>query len=140
MGNVDSLVLVFGARVDKEAGQHTIAELVLGEHAAHRLVQHSAGVFLQLVLERDRVDTARETAEAMVDLVMALVAGDIDTVGIDEDHEVAAIDVGSIVYFALAGKDSRKLGREAAQNLALRIVEVVFAIDGFLRHRFRQIQ
>ena len=66
---------------------------------------------------------------AVVELVVELVAGDRDLLRVDDDDEVAGVDVRRELRLALAAQPVGDLGREPAEGLALGVDEVPLARD-----------
>src|SRR5436190_23784661 len=58
---------------------------------------------------------------AVVALLLALLAGDGDLLGVDDDHEVAHVAVRRVLGLALAAQHVGDLGGEAAERLAGRV-------------------
>src|SRR5215210_1491434 len=61
---------------------------------------------------------------AIVDLVVQLLAGHRDLLGIDDDDEIACVDVRRELRLALAAERVRDAGRETAERLSLSVHEV----------------
>jgi hypothetical protein len=58
---------------------------------------------------------------AVVTLLLALLAGDRDLLGVDHDHEVAHVAVRRVLGLALAAQRVGDLSGEAAESLAGRV-------------------
>jgi hypothetical protein len=56
---------------------------------------------------------------AVVHLLLALLPGHRDLLGVDDDDEVARVDVRRVRRLALAAQGVGDLGREAPEGLAL---------------------
>ena len=65
---------------------------------------------------------------AVVELVVALVAGHRDLLGVDDDDEVAGVAVRRVLGLALAAQRVGDLGREPAEGLALGVDHVPVAL------------
>ena len=50
----------------------------------------------------------------VINLLVELGAGELDLFGVDNDHEVAGIEVRRVVRFVLAAQKTCDLGRETA--------------------------
>ena len=76
-------------------------------------------------------------AVAPVELVGALVAGDRDLLGVDDDDEVAGVAVRRVLGLALAAQGVGDLGRQPAEGLALGVddVPVALAVGRVWQHR-----
>ncbi len=64
----------------------------------------------------DAFDAARITGVTIVDLVRQLAAGDAHLVGVDDDDEVAGVDVRRVLGFVLAAQPMRDLGRQSSER------------------------
>src|SRR6185369_14332126 len=69
------------------------AERVLRQHAHDGLLDDAVGLLLHQVTDRAGPQTARVTRVPVGELVLQLVATDGDLVGIDDDDEVATVDI-----------------------------------------------
>ncbi len=96
---------------------HRVTERSFRQHAFDRLLQRTAGEAGLHLVEVGLADTTGIPAVTIVFLVQSLVAGDADTRGIDNDHEVPRVDVGRELGLVLAAKPQRDLGREASEDL-----------------------
>ena len=88
------LVRMVGPVIDAQIAELRAAERAARQHALDRLLQHALG---ELALE-DRargalLDAADVAGVVVVDLLLALLAGQHDLLGVDDDDVVAAIDV-----------------------------------------------
>src|SRR5690606_27551730 len=125
-------VRVFGTLVDLELAVHRAAERVLRQHALDRDLDHAFRVALQRLGEVLRLQVADVTGEPVVHLVLQLLAGHGDLLGIDHDEVIAGVDVGGEHGLVLAAEAACQLGGEAAQGLALGIDDVPVSLDGLV--------
>ncbi len=88
---------VLGAGVDLQLADLGPAELVAGKHALHGLPQDLGGAALELLAQRSAAQAAGIARVAVVELLVELLAGDVDLLGVDDDDEVAGVDVGRVV-------------------------------------------
>ena len=123
------LVRMVRAGVDLQLAQLGRGELVLGEHALHRLAQHLLRAPVELLAERALAQPARVAGVVVVDLLVELLAGDVDLLGVHDDHEVARVDVRRVGRLALAAQHVRDLRREPAERLGLGVDHVPVALD-----------
>ena len=77
-------------------------------------------------------EAARVAGVAVVALLLALVAGHRDLLGVDDDHEVADVAVRRVLGLALAAQRVGDLGGQAAERLAARVDDepVALAVSG----------
>ena len=65
----------------------------------------------------------------MVHLLVELLAGDRDLLGVDDDDEVAGVDVRRVLRLVLAAERVGDLRRETAERLAVGVDDVPVAGD-----------
>src|SRR5690606_19447318 len=87
------LVRVVRPGVDLQLLGHGPAELVLRQHALDRLLEQPLGVLLQHLTEGLLPQTAGVAAVPVLERLFALVPGEGDLLGVDDDDEVAGVDV-----------------------------------------------
>src|SRR5262245_65713497 len=80
------------------------AEAVAREHALDGLAEHLSGAPLQLLAERATAEPARVAGVPVVHLVVQLRPRDRDLLGVDEDDEVAGVDVRRVLGLGLAAE------------------------------------
>src|SRR5690606_36116166 len=121
-----------GTLVDLELAVHRAAQRVLGEHALDGDLDDALGVALQRLLQGFGLEVADVAGEPVVHLVLQLVAGDLDLLGVDHDDVVAGVDVRGVDGLVLAPEATRELAAEAAQGLAGGVDHVPVALDGLV--------
>jgi hypothetical protein len=115
--------------VDLELLQHLPAEGTLGQHALHRQAQHALGIALHQAGQRLRPEPAGVLRVAVVALVRTLLGVDGDPGGVDDDNEIARIDMRGVDRLVLAPQDAGDLAGEAAEDHAVGVDEVPGASD-----------
>src|SRR2546421_6377487 len=110
-----------GTGIHLQLLDHRIAERSLGQHALDRLLERAARMLGLHVLELGRVDAARMASVAVVDLVVGLVAGDADLFGVDDDDEIAGIDVRRINGLVLAAQAEGDFTGHPSEDLVGRV-------------------
>ena len=94
-------VRVLRARVDLELAHLRGGEPVLREHALDRLADHLGRAPLELLAQRPLLEAARVAGVPAVHLLVELLARDADLLRVDDDHEVARVDVRRVLRLAL---------------------------------------
>jgi hypothetical protein len=89
-------------------------------------------VTLQRLAQVLRLEVADVPGEAVVHLVLQLVAGDVDLLGVDHDDVVAGVHVRGVDRLVLAAQARGDLRAQAAQGLAAGVDEVPVALDGLI--------
>src|SRR3954468_3479735 len=107
---------VLGACVDLELGEHLPAEAVVRQHPLDGALDDAVGVRAQLVADVDRLEAARVTGVPVGDLVLALGAGQRDLARVDDDDEVADVDVRGVLGLVLAAEQDRGLAGESTEH------------------------
>src|SRR5262245_35426931 len=120
---------MLGACVDLQLRDLLPRKPVLGEHPLHGDAEHLGRPALELLAQRPAADPARITGVAVIPLLVELVAGDLDLLGVDDDHEVAGVHVRRVLRLPLAAESVGDLGRETAERLAFGVDEVPLARD-----------
>src|ERR671919_912570 len=113
------LVGMLGTRVDLQLRDLPVGEAVAGEHPLDRLSQHLGRAGLELLAQGARAKAAGVARVAIVALLLELLAGDGDLLGVHDDDEVAGVDVGRVLRLALAAQSVRDARGETAEVLAL---------------------
>ena len=122
-------VRVLGAGVDLELGQLRGGEPVLRQHALDRLADDLGRSTVELLAQRARLQAAGVAGVPVDHLLVELVAGDMDLLRVDDDHEVAGVDVRRVLRLALAAQRVGDLRREPAEGLPLGVDDVPVALD-----------
>src|SRR5690348_8014795 len=85
-----------GALVDAEIAQLLALERAARQHAPDRRFEHALGEFaVQVLVRLAFLDAARKTGVPVIGLGLALVAGQHNLLGIDDDDIIATIKVWS---------------------------------------------
>ena len=79
-------------------------QFVVREHADDRLLDDTVGMFLHLFTHGARAQTAGIARVAVRHLVVEFVASDGDLVSVDDDDEIATVDVGRECRLVLAAQ------------------------------------
>src|SRR5437867_657339 len=95
------------AGVDLQLVDLRARELVARKHALHGPADRLGRPALQLVAKRPAPQSAGIAGVAAVELLVELVARDVDLLGIDDDDEVTGVDVRRVLGLALAAESVR---------------------------------
>src|SRR5439155_6310685 len=123
------LVRVLGTGVDLQLLDLDAGQPVAREHPLDRLAQHLGGPALELVAEGPGAQPARIARVAVVELVVQLLAGDRDLLGVHDHDEVTRVDVRRVLGLALAPEHVRDLRGQTPERLAVCVDEVPAALD-----------
>lgn len=123
---------VFRAGIYIELLVHGVAELVLREHAFYAGFDHFLGAACAHFSYVELLQTAGITGVMLVFLGDLFIAGEADLVGVDDDDEVAGINMGRVFRAVLAPEDSGDPGAQAAEHLAVSVDHKPIAVDFFL--------
>ena len=135
-----AVVRVLRPGVDLQLADLRRGELVLREHALDGLADDLGRAPLELLAERPLLEPARVARVPAHHLLVELLPRDVDLLRVDDDHEVARVDVRRVRRLALAAQRVGDLRRETAQGLPLGVHDVPVALDlarlgGVGRHR-----
>src|SRR6188472_294653 len=118
-----------GAGVDLQLRDLPAREAIAGKHALDRLAQHFGRPPLELLAQRSRPEPAGVAGMAVVQLLVELLTRHRDLLRVDDDHEVARVDVRRVDGLVLAPEGVGDLGRETAERLTLGVDDVPLACD-----------
>src|SRR5436190_7986640 len=122
-------VRMLRAGVDLQLRDLLTGEPVLREHALHGAAQDLLRTTVELLAKRSAVQPARVAGVPVVALLVELVAGDLDLLGVDDDHEVAGVHVRRVGRLALAAQRVGDTRRQASEGLALGVDDVPLTGD-----------
>src|SRR5687767_14879031 len=117
------------ARVDLELRELLTREAVARKHALDGLADDLRRPPGELLSERALPQTTWVPGVAVVDLVVELLARDRDLLRIDDDDEIAGVDVRGVLRLALATQRVGDLRREPPKGLPLGVDDVPAALD-----------
>src|SRR5699024_2269923 len=80
----------------------------------------------------DFLEVADPAGVVLVELLLALLAGEDGLVDVDDDDEIAAVNVGGVIGLVLAAQELGGGDSGAAQGLARCVENVPFSLDGLL--------
>ena len=115
--------------VDLQLLAHGTTERVLRQHALHGMLDDAFGMLGHGLGEGLGLQPAGIATMTVVNLVRSLRARHADLVRVDDDHEVARVDVRGVLRLVLALEDLRSFGRHAAEHLVGRVDQDPFALD-----------
>ena len=125
------------AFVNFELGQQHAPEAVLGNHALDGAVNEHLGLLRAHLRDGGVFLAALPAGIAHVFLGRLLLAGDADLLGVDDDDEVAGIEVRRIDRLVFAAQNVGDLHGQAAQHGAVGINDMPLAL---VQIHFRQIR
>src|SRR3989441_6619050 len=120
---------MLGPRVDLELRDLLPSQPVLRKHALHRSTQNLFGPALELLAQRSAADPAGIAGVAEIALLVELVASHLDLLGIDDDHEIADVDMRRVLGLPFAAQLLRDAGGEPAERLPVGVHHVPVAVD-----------
>ncbi|MNN67128.1 hypothetical protein D3C81_1827470 [compost metagenome] len=123
---------MLSAGVDLELAVHLTAQRALRQHALDGDLDHALRVTLKRLLQRLGLQVADVAGEAMVLLVLQLLAGNGNLVGIDDDQVITGVNMRGVDRLVLATQAASQLGGKTAQRLAGGVNEVPVALDGLV--------
>ena len=128
-------MIVFSALVNAELFKHRSAKAVLGEHTSDCLVNGKVALFRHQLLVRDHFQTADVSGVVSVIFIFQLFTGKNGLVGVDNDDEIARVNVGSEGRFVFAAKNGCDFGSKTAERNSRSVLGVPLSFNRFgLRH------
>ena len=121
---------MFGAGIDFEFLDHLVAQSAVREHAPDGSFQRSGGVLCQQVGKVDPAFASDVTGVVEVLLLKVLVASDSNLFSVNDNHEIAGIDVGGIDGLVLTHEEAGNFACDATHRLARCIHKLPLAGDG----------
>src|ERR1700739_4194943 len=103
----------FTSGIDTQLLGATRTELVFRQHPKHRLAHHLFWTALQQRPDRNFLQPARCSAVMAINLLIDLVARQLDPLGIDHDHVIARVKKWRVVRLVLAHQKSSQPGLQA---------------------------
>ena len=116
--------------VQVQAGHAVLAQGVLGQHALDSDFHSEVGAAGHHVASLGLLQAADPAGNTVVLLLIQLLAGEDSLIGVDDDDEIAAINVGSEIDLVLATQDVGSDDSGTAQGLASCIDDVSLALNG----------
>src|SRR3954451_4896328 len=129
------LMRVIGSGVDLELAELLHAELGSRQHPLDGAADDLLGASLEEMAERLLAVALGEAAVPDVELALALVAGDGDPRGVEDDDVIARVEVRRPGRLVLAFEDARDPRREAPERLVGRVDDEPAPIDLTLSRR-----
>lgn len=117
--------------VDLELTVHVASELRLREHSPNDALDEVLGTALEDFLVAERLEAARVSRVAAYLRLDEFFAGKSDLVRVDDDDEVAGVDVRRVCGLVLARKDAGYLYCETAKMLVGGVDEIPLALYFF---------
>jgi len=99
------------AFVELELAEHALSQCALGEHSPNSFFHRKRRASFDQAAIGHLFQAAHIATVTLIQLVIPLVTGQIDALGIDHDNIVSGIDVGRIYGLVLALQNDRELSR-----------------------------
>src|SRR4029077_2446542 len=107
-------VWMLGGCADLELRDLLTGQPIPRKHSFDRLPQDLFRPPRELLTKRPAANPTGITRVAVVALLVELVAGDLDLLCVDDDHEIPRVDVPRCLRLALAADNVRVAGRQRA--------------------------
>ena len=120
---------MLGTCIDLELLAHLASERVLGEHALDGVLDDALGMLLHCLLEGLLTHAAGITRDAGIHLVGDLGASHFDLVAVDDDYEIARINMRRVGRLVLAAQNLRNGRGKTTQGHVGRIDQKPLALD-----------
>ena len=118
--------------VDMQAGHSVLADGVLGQHTLDSQLHSVVGAVSHHVTSLGLLQVTDPAGDTIVLLLLQLLAGQNSLIGVDDDDEITAVNVGGEISLVLAAQDVCSDNSGTAQGLASCIDDVPLALQGLL--------
>ena len=123
-------VRMLGAGIDAKIAELDAGQRTARQHPLDRLFHHPLRkLALEDGLRRPLLDAADKAGVMIVDLLVALLAGQHDLVGVDDDNVVTVVDVRRVGRLVLAAQPHGRDGGEPADHEAGGVDQNPFLLD-----------
>jgi len=112
-----------------QAGQSLSTDGVGRDHALDSVGHSQVAVLSHQLAVLDLLQAADELAVGDVELLLGLLAGQNSLVAVDDDDEIAAVNIGGIIDLLLAAQQNSSLSSDVAQALAGSVEQIPLALD-----------
>src|SRR5690606_581775 len=102
--------------IDFHLAVHGPAQRILGQHAFNSDLNDTLGSTLVELLKVNALETARKTGVAVVHLVLNLVTGHMDLLGVHDHDVIAGVHVRSVFRLVLATQAGSNFGSQTTQG------------------------
>ena len=126
---------MFGASEDFELLDHLVAKSAVRKHAPNSSFERSSRVLCQEVGKVDPTFTGDVTGVVEILLLESLVAGNSNLFSVDNNHEVASIDVRGIDGLMLAHEETSNFACNASHRLVSCVHKLPLARDSLRVYR-----
>ena len=118
--------------VDMQAGHSVLADGVLGQHTLDSQLHGVVGASSHHVASLGLLQVTNPASNTIVLLLLQLLAGQNSLIGVDDDDEITAVNVGGEISLVLAAQDVSSDNSGTAQGLASCIDDIPLALQGLL--------
>ena len=106
---------MFRPLINSEFFQHRSAQAVFGKHALHGFIDSEIALFGQQFLIRNFFQAADVAGVIPIEFIFRLLSRQDHFIGVDDDDEIARIDVGGKGGFIFSAEHGRYAGCETAE-------------------------
>src|SRR5690606_25009127 len=134
---------MFGAGIDLQIAHLLAAQGTARDHALHGLLDDALGeAAFEKLAGGALLDAARIARMPVIDLVAELLAGQLDLLGIDDDHVVAAIAMRRVDRLVLAAQAVGDERGQTAEHHAFSVDQKPLLLDlgRFRRAGFHELR
>lgn len=125
-------MLVVGAGVNVKILQDAVARGILWQHAFYCRGNHFGCIFLHLLAHGGFAAVTEEARMLVVDLLIELVSGNSNLVGIQHDHMIAGLPVSYKFGTVLAAHHNGNAAAQATEQLIRGVYDVPRWLGGRL--------
>ena len=117
------------ACVNLEFAELGASEAGLGDHTPNSALDHQNGTAIAKLLSRFNDLATDVSGETGIDLIGLLAAAEDNLIRVDDDYEITGVHMGGESRLLLAAKQTCGFNSNLAENFALGVDHIPFAID-----------
>ena len=121
---------MLGAGIHAQLARHLTAQRALGHHADDSVLHSELRLLSHQLTILGLLKAAGITGMMVVHLLIELLAGQNHLGGVDDDHMIAGVAVGSVGGLILTAQNRGNLAGQAAERHAVGVHNIPLALDG----------
>ncbi len=122
-------MFVLRTSIDMQTSESLAAKSVVGEHALDSLLDDELRLLSHQLLVVDLFEVTDVTGVMVVHLLIEFLTGQNDFVRIDDDDEIAGVNMGSKDRFVFAAEKSCGFSSKSTEGLAFCVKQIPFTLN-----------
>ena len=129
LGRLLSRVGVLAAHINFQFSELLVTKTAMGQHTAHGFLDDGNGASCSQVRQIFFFETTRETGMVSIKLLGFFLAGDLNLLSIEDNDEVAAINVRCELRLMFASQKIRHFNGQASEGFSFGIYDEPLSCD-----------